>query len=367
MERKIRIGMIGCGQIAQHHMRTYKEIPEAEMVACSDINEAAARASSETFGIPDVYTDFHEMLRREDIDAVDVCLHNNYHMPATVAALQAGKHAYCEKPMAGAYVDAKRMLDTARETGKHLHIQLSTLYANETKAAKELIDLGEVGRIYHARSTGFRRRGRPYVDGYGTPSFVQKAHASGGALYDMGVYHIAQVLYLMGNPDAERISGKTYQETDMDEERRRISNYDVEEIGMGFVRFAGGATLDIIEAWAANLDGFEGSSLFGSKAGIRLSPFGFFKNIGNIELNATANLGAAAFRWDNVRGDGPFYRNSQAHWIAALLGKCPLIPTAEIALNTMLVSEGIYLSDKLGREVTADEVLQHSVSTSVPI
>ncbi|MEJ5171640.1 MAG: Gfo/Idh/MocA family oxidoreductase [Fimbriimonadales bacterium] len=367
MEGKIRIGMIGCGQIAQHHMRTYKEIPEAEMVACCDINKAAAKKSSETFGIPDVYTDFHEMLKREDIDAVDVCLHNNYHMPATVAALQAGKHVYCEKPMAGAYVDAKRMLDVARETGKRLHIQLSTLYSNETKAAKELIDLGEVGRIFHARSTGFRRRGRPYVDGYGTPSFVQKAHASGGALYDMGVYHIAQVLYLMGNPAVERISGKVYQETDMDEERRRISNYDVEEIGMGFVRFAGGATLDIIEAWAANLDGFEGSSLLGSKAGIRLSPFGFFKNIGNIELNATANLGAAAFRWDNVRGDGPFYRNSQAHWIAALLGKCPLIPTAEIALNTMLVSEGIYLSDHLGREVTADEVLQHSVSTSVPI
>jgi predicted dehydrogenase len=171
----------------------------------------------------------------------------------------------------------------------------------------------------------------------------------------------------MGNPEVVRISGKTYQETDMDEERRRISNYDVEEIGMGFVRFADGATLDIIEAWAANLDGFEGSSLLGSKAGIRLSPFGFFKNIGNIELNASANLHAAAFRWDNVRGDGAYYRNSQAHWIAALLGKCPLIPTAEIALNTMLISEGIYLSDRLGREVTAEEVLQNSVSTSVAI
>ncbi len=117
---------------------------------------------------------FRELLKRDDIDAVDVCLHNNFHAPITIAALRAGKHVYCEKPMAGAYADALAMAEAARETGKMLNIQLTTLFAKEARAAKRLIDDGQLGQLYHARSVGFRRRGRPFVDGYGSPSFVQK-------------------------------------------------------------------------------------------------------------------------------------------------------------------------------------------------
>jgi predicted dehydrogenase len=68
-----------------------------------------------------------------------------------------------------------------------------------------------------------------------------------------------------------------------------------------------------------------------------------------------------------VGNDGDAYDSPQAHWIAALQGRVPLLPTAEIALNTMLISEGIYLSEKLGREVTPDEIRQHSVSTAIQV
>jgi predicted dehydrogenase len=183
--------------------------------------------------VPHLYTDFRELLRRDDLDAIDVCLHNNLHRPATEAALRAGKHVYCEKPMAGSYRDAEAMLKTARETGRKLSIQLAQVFVPETRAAKELIDSGELGDVYHARSTGYRRRGRPYVDGYGTPTFVQKRNSAGGALYDMGVYHISRILYLLGNPQVTRVSGKTHQRTDMDAARRKTSGYDVEEIGPG--------------------------------------------------------------------------------------------------------------------------------------
>ena len=365
--RPVRIGFIGTGQIAKMHMAAYAKIPDAQMVACADINEETARHAAETYGIPDVYTDFREMLKRDDLDAIDVCLHNNFHRPATVAALEAGKDVYCEKPMAGSYTDAVAMLDAARRLGRKLSIQLFSLFTDETRAAQELIDAGELGELYHARSTGFRRRGRPYVDGYGTPTFVQKRNSAGGALYDMGVYHIAQVLYLLGNPTVARISGKTYQKTDIDPARRESSGYDVEELGLGFVRFDGDVTLDIIESWAVHMDEFEGSSLFGSKGGVRLHPFGFFRSQGDLDLSATVDLGAARFRWNNVRGDGAYYAGAQAHWIAALQGKVPLRATAEVALNTMLISEGIYLSERLGREVSADEVKENSVSTAVTL
>ncbi len=363
----IGIGVIGVGQIGKAHLKSYQGIEGAQLVAIADIDEGEARRVSEHYGIPHVYQDFRELLRRDDIEAVDVCLHNNLHMPVTVAALEAGKHVYCEKPMAGAFCDAEVMHRTAQQSGRKLAVQLRTLFTRETKAAMALIQGGRLGKIYHARSTGFRRRGRPYVDGYGSPAFVQKRNAAGGALYDMGVYHIANMLYLLGNPQVLRISGKIYQETEMDPARKDASGYDVEELGMGFVRFQDGITLDIIEAWAIHLDAFEGSYVVGSAGGVRLEPFGYYRSVGDLDLDATANLDGFDWRLHNVREDGDVYDSAQHHWIAALQGRVELLPTAELALNTMLISEGIYLSDKLGREVTADEVRASSQSSAVAL
>ncbi len=367
MSEKTRVGVIGVGQIGKRHVDQYSKMENVEIVAIADVNETEANRVAAQYGIANVYTDLRQLLGRDDIQAVDVCLHNNYHMPATVAALEAGKDVFCEKPMAGAYVDAVKMWATAQATGRKLGIQFVTMYASETKAAKLMIDGGQLGKLYHARSTGHRRRGRPFVDGYGTPTFVQKEHSAGGALYDMGVYHIATMLYLLGNPQVLRISGKTYQETDVDPGRLARSGYNVEELGLGFIRFAGGLTLDIIEAWAVHMDNFEGSSIFGNQGGLRLEPFGFFRSLGDLDLDTTANMSGLEWRLHTVREQGDAYDGPQQHWIAAVEGRVPLMPTAPCALNTMLISEGIYLSDKLGREVSAEEVLENSVSTAKSI
>lgn len=363
----IRVGMIGVGQIGKQHVRNYQSISGANIVAVADLNEAEARRVAEEYKIPHVYTDFRELLKRDDIQAVDVCLHNNFHNPVTVAALQAGKHVFCEKPMAGAYVDAEQMLNTAQETGQKLCIQLRNIFIKETKAAKYLIDSGKLGKLYHARSTGWRRRGRPFVDGYGTPTFVQKQNSGGGALYDMGVYHITTMLHLLGNPTVLRVSGKAYQETPIDPKRLEISGYNVEELGLGFVRFENSLTLDIIEAWAVHMDKFEPSSIFGSEGGVRLDPFSYHQSIGDLDFDATANLDLFNFRLHNVRDDGDAYDGPQEHWIAALQGRVALMPIAETALNTMLISEGIYQSSRLEREVTADEIRDLSKSTAIQL
>jgi predicted dehydrogenase len=329
------------------------------------VNEAAARRVAEAHGIAHVYADFRALLAEGDIDAVDVCLHNNFHMPVTVAALRAGKHVHCEKPMAGTYRDAEEMIAVASRHDRRLHVALSTLYADETLAAEELIRQGEIGPIYHARSAGLRRRGRPFVDGQRTAPFVQRRFSAGGALCDMGTHHIAQILYLLGVPQVERISGQIYQATEMDERRKNVAGYDVEEMGAGFVRLAGGVTLDVIEAWAAHLDRLDGSVLLGARGGVRLHPFGFFKSLGHLDIDATVDLERARRRFDQVRGDAGAYRSSPAHFIAALQGRVELLPTAELALRTMLVTEGIYLSAKLGREISAEEVAAQSISTAI--
>lgn len=373
---KVRIGIIGTGLIGLTHLERYLEIEDAEVVAVCDIHEEAARQAAYKYNVRDVYTDFRELLKRDDIDAVDVCLHNNFHAPVTNEALRAGKHVYCEKPIAGTYTDGKSMIETAEDTGNMLHIQLNTLYKKETHAAMALIEGGALGELYHARATGFRRRGRPFVDGYGTKFFNRKETAAGGALIDMGVYHIAQLLYLMGIPKLKRVSGKVYQEMDMDPARRAESGFDVEELGVGLVHFEGGATMDIIEAWSIQLDGIEGPCLVGDKGGVRFpisnpnlpaTPFTFHSTVCDIDLDSKVNLDIMSRRWSGIRENYSAYTSSQGHWIAALQGKVPLLPTAEIALETMLISEGIYLSDKLGREVTAAEIAAHSTSTLMSV
>jgi predicted dehydrogenase len=372
MERKLRLGIIGVGQIGKQHLGNWAKIPEVEVVAACDIDKAELDRVADKFSIPNKYAAFRELLNRDDLDAVDVCLHNNMHAPAAIAVMESGKHCYCEKPMAGSYADAVSMVECSRTTGKMLHIQLAFLYTPETKIAKRLIDAGRLGRIYHARSTGYRRRNRPFVDGYGTEKFVQKSISGGGALYDMGVYHISQLLFLLGMPRPTRISGQVYQETPIDPRRRASSGYCVEELGLGLVRFEDTAitsnlTMDIIESWAIHMNPFDGSFIAGSEGGLRLDPLAFYSNLEDIEANTTFEVEHTDWRWHQLDENLTAYDSSQAHWAAALQGRVPLLPTAQIALQTMLISEGIYHSSQLRREVTIEEVLAGAKPTSLRI
>jgi predicted dehydrogenase len=365
LKDKIRIGVIGTGQIGTHHLSQYSQIPQAQVVAVSDLFAPKVEAARQKFAVPDGYSDFRELLRRDDIDAVDVCVHNNKHAPLAIAALQAGKDVYCEKPMAGAYRDAENMFQAAGKAGRRLHIQMDTVFAPETRAAKRLIEEGQLGRIYYARSFGHRRRGRPFVDGYGTANFVDRSICGGGALFDVGIYHLAQILHLIGNPAVRTVTGATHQELDMYEQRRTFSNYSVEEMALGWVRLEGGITFDIEEAWACHHDGGESSKVLGSKGGLKLDPLTYFSNLGDMPMNSTFELKRSDTRWHACFPETAWHDSSQRHWVGALLGAVPLLPTARYALNAALISEGIYLSSRLGREVTAEDIRRQSVSTAI--
>ena len=356
MKDKVRIGIIGTGIIGKSHIRSYAEVPEAEIVAVCDLREDEAQRVAQEFGIPHVYSDYADLLARDDIDAVDVALHNRLHAPVTIAALEAGKNVYCEKPMSWCYQDAKAMYDQAAETGRMLHIQLSTLYQTECRAAKRIIDEGLLGDLYYAKASHYRRRGRPWVDGYATPAFVQRKAAGGGAMLDMAVYHISRILYLLGNPDVLTVSGSTYQKLGMYQDRRKIANYDVEELGMAVIRLGGGITFLMEEAWAIHSDQPQGDHIYGAKGGLRLEPFSYFSTLADMEMDGTFDLKSADWRWHQCGPDTAGYDHSQRHWIWAQLGRVPLLDTAGIALNTAFITEGVYLSSHVGREVTAEEI-----------
>ena len=357
MSDKVRIGIIGVGQIGKGHLRTYREIPEAELVAACDINGAELARVAGEFGIPNTYSDYARLLERDDLDSVDICLHNQLHRPVTVDVLEAGKNAYCEKPMSWTYRDAKAMFDAARATGRMLHIQLGRIYRPTTACAKRIIDEGHLGEIYAVTSIHYRRRGRPFVDGYGSPAFVNTATSGGGAVIDMGVYNISRILYLLGNPSLESVSAATYQKVDnMYEDRRAISGFNVEELGIGFVRLAGGITYSLAEGWAVHGNSPEEDRIYGSKGGLSVDPLTYHATLADIEMDATFDVERALWRWNQCDPATPHYANSQRHWVSAQLGLVDLLDTAGIALNTAFISEGIFLSGHLGHEVSAEEI-----------
>ncbi len=363
-DKDIRIGIIGCGLIGKRHIEKYQAIPGAKIVALCDIDAKAVQDASQKYDVSETYTDYEEMIARDDLDAVDVCLHNQLHRPVSIDALQAGKNVYCEKPIAATYADGLAMVEAANKTGKKLHIQVGTMFGDNTRAARAMIDAGKLGDVYHGRVYVNLRRNRPFVDGAATtPAFVRKETAGGGALIDWGIYVICQGLYLMGNPKPKRITGQTYDKIPMDARRREESGYDVEEMGCGFVHFENGATMDVLAAWALNLDNISSCSIAGVDGGIVMpsffdrSPMQFIHLEEHMEMTTQLDAKKLVKRWSVLDGQGDAYDSPQHHWIRALQGKVELMPTAEVALNMIFIAEGIYKSVDMDREVTASDLL----------
>jgi len=351
MAKRIRCGIIGTGMIGKAHIARYKEVAEAEVIAVADLREDEAQRVAQANDIPHVFRDYKQLLAMEEIDLVDVCLPNALHCPVTCDVLKAGKHAYCEKPMANSAAEARKMLRTARETGRTLAIQLGTLFSVDAHAAKRVIDAGMLGRIYFAKSSYYRRRGRCYVDGYATPPFVQKEMAGGGALADMGVYHLGLMVWLLGNPDVLTVSASTFQEIPMNAKRAKESGYNVEEFATGFVRFAGNVTMFFEEAWATHMDQADGFRIFGSHGGVRVEPFGFFTDMADMQANISFDVGMYEGRQSLYYGDEhKAMRHQQMNLVWSLLGHVPLLDSAPVAVKVAEITEAMYKSATAGRE-----------------
>jgi len=379
----VTIGIIGAGNRGEKHVGKYQDIDNATVTAIADIDEEAATALAEAFGIEEVYTDFEAMLVDPNIDAVNVCVHNNLHEPVAVAALEAGKHVFCEKPLAGSYRDARHIVEVAEETGNLLAVQNMELLTPESQAAKTFIEQGDLGEVSFARSVYSRRRGRPYVDGYGTPAFVSKKSAGGGPVFDIGTYEIGRMLYLLDNPAVQRVNGQTFDYTgdslaeahtgehsDTYAERIEESGHDVEDAGTGAARLADGSRLEIRAAWHAYQPDERGV-VVGSEGGIAFDPVEYMTTTNDYETTAEVDIAGFERRHGLLRGESGYEVDDRPdqydHFVESIRGTVDPIPTADIALNSMLVMEGIYLSDELGHEVSAEEVAEHSVSRSVDL
>ena len=276
--KKIRIGIIGNGGICKGaHVPTYLQDERVEIVGvCDIIEERAQFLKDEYFPEAKVYTDYKELLKDETIDSVDICTPNYLHSIIAVAAFEAGKHVFCEKPDAIDVTEVLKMQKAADEAGKVLMVMRNNRFVGASQYAKKYIDAGKMGDVYAARCGWQRRRGIPGKGGW----FTTKAQSGGGPLIDLGVHMIDLAIWLMGNPTPVSVSANTFSKfADNDTsdsvnsdfgDKNSEGTFDVEDLAMGMIRFDNGAVLQIEFSWASNIKRERRFvELRGTKAGLK--------------------------------------------------------------------------------------------------
>jgi len=357
--RKLGIGIIGAGQIAQlAHIPGYQAIPDqCKIVAAADVSEDALAAAQRDFGIPRVFRDYHEMLRLDSVDAVSVCASNPIHHPATLAALAAGKHVFCEKPLALNADDAREMVEAAEAADRTLSVDFQSRFIPQAVALKQIIQRGDLGEVYFVRAAWNRRRGfAPRTKG----AFHSKALNGGGALIDVGVHVIDTALWLMGGPSPVSVSGATYLKIGNQADGGynpwgpwNHEEMDVDDFAMAMVRCDSGATLSLECSWALNIvdDEYHRIWVAGDRAGAEVI-LGRSGESGPLLRILTAESDSWVDRVHQNFPPTPWPQHAAiADFVRAVREGGQPRSTGEDGLRVQQVVDAIYASADSGREV----------------
>lgn len=259
--KKIRVAVIGCGSIATYrHLGEYEHHPAVEIVAVCDIVKERVQEKAVEYGAT-AYTDYKKLLESEKLDAVSVCLPNYLHAPVSIAALNAGCHVLCEKPMATSKEEAEAMINAATANDKKLMIAHNQRFVRSHMIARDLIEKGEVGKIYSFRTT-FGHSGPEGWSADGRDSwFFNKQKAFIGAMGDLGVHKADLLRYLLGEEFVE-VAG--FIETSAKE------NTEVDDNAVCILKSESGVIGTLAASWAYTAEEDNSTIIHGENATLRL-------------------------------------------------------------------------------------------------
>ena len=353
--KKLKVAVIGVGNIAYFHIVNYVSNPDTELVAFCDINPETLKRRGEEFGVKNLFTDYNDMFQKmPEIDLVSVCTWNNAHAPASIAALNAGKHVLCEKPMAMNAAEAMQMREAAIKNKRILQVGFVRRFGNDAAVIRDFSEHGNLGELYYARASYVRRNGNP--GGW----FGDKSRAGGGPLIDLGVHVIDLVRYLMGNPKPVSVSGATFQKLKNRPNIKTPRAYkatvtskddvcDVEDFATALIRFEGGKVLNVQAGFSLNLGSDETNiELFGTKGGVKLDP--------EVKLYTQMNdyLADVSLSADTAFDFGGAFQNEIDAFVGAALNGTGVLASAEDGVVLMKILDAVYQSAETGEEVRID-------------
>ena len=354
MSKKIRVGIIGCGGIANgKHLPSLSKLEQVEIAAFCDIISERAIKSAEKYGTGNakVYENYKELLKDPSIDVVHVCTPNVSHAEISIAAMEADKHVMCEKPMAKTSEEAQAMVDAAKRTGKKLTIGYNNRFRKDSQYLKKLCDRGDLGEIYFAKAHAIRRRAVPT---WGV--FLDEEKQGGGPLIDIGTHALDLTLWMMNNYKPKAVLGSTYYKLGKNKEAANAwgpwdpEKFTVEDSAFGFITMENGATITLESSWALNtLDEDEAKcSLSGTiagadmKDGLRING----ENFGTLyENHINLNTGGVAFYDGKKESDSDLEARL---WIECIQNNTDPVVKPEEAFAVTQILEAIYESARTG-------------------
>lgn len=253
---KVRVGVIGVGGHGRgRHLIPYTKLPNVEVVAVADVNPARAEAVGREFKVK-YYTDYMEMLDKENLDAVSIVTPTGLHAKVAKDALSKGVHVLVDKPLGANLSEVVDVVRTAKSRGKILMVGYWSRFSPALRFGLEAVENGLVGEPYVAYGYLVRRRGIP-----GSPTFIDKTLSGGrGALLDIGCYILDNLLALMKFPRPVAVSGAVYTKFGRNPEEVKFNwgswdpgKFELEDYAVGFVKFSNGASMLLEVGWAANV------------------------------------------------------------------------------------------------------------------
>jgi predicted dehydrogenase len=354
---KLRVGFVGTGGIYNNkHLPSLAKFTEkVEVTALCDLQEEKARVTAKKHGLEKVaiYTDYRKLLEDKSIDIVYVCTPNVSHASITVDAFSAGKHVFCEKPMAATAEDARKMVAAWKKSGKLFTVGYQNRFRYDVQVLKKACEAGELGDIYYGEANAIRRKAVPT---WGV--FPDKSKQGGGPLIDIGTHALDITLWCMNNYDVDSVNGQVFYKLGRLPEAAQGNTYgpwdtetfEVEDSAMGFIKMKNGALINLRASWALNImDAREASTtLCGTLEGAEIKHGGayakselWFNHVRHGKMTHETLSGEALVDYFEGVNEPPGVVEAR-QWINAVRNNTAPVVKPEEALRVTEILDAIY-------------------------
>ena len=362
--RRLKVGIIGTGWIAEAHIESYKQMDDVDIVAAADLIPGKAEAFMKRYGVEGVhfYPSHKEMIDNEQLDAVSICTYNTQHAVPTIYALEHGVNVLLEKPFTVTLDEAVEVCRAEKKSGKILSIGFQPRVDVNMQMIKKIVESGELGKIYYIQTGGGRRRGIP------NSTFIEKSTGGIGAMGDIGCYSLDMVLNAIGYPKPLTVSGyksdffgtnpATQHPDRFHTAEENAKRFSVDDFAAAFVRLEGDIILDFRIAWAMNINTPGDTIILGTKAGLRIPSTDCWNGTVGGEMTLYHDVAGVPTEekipiLKNPDDKGLFYHKVRS-FLDAVLNDLPApVPTSQILYNQAII-DGICRSAECGHELAIE-------------
>ena len=329
---KVKIGIIGLGGIAQVvHLPILSKIPKVEIAGAAEVNKNRLNTVSEKFGLTNTFSDYKEMIKNIELNAVIIASPTNTHREIAVDVLNSGLDVLIEKPIALNFTEAVQIEKAAQKNNRKAMVAMNMRFRPDAMLLKSLIGSGAIGKVFYISCSWLRRKSSQQK------WFVQESKAGGGVLIDLGISLLDLGTWLLDFPGFDSVSVQTYNHT----------TRGVEDSAVGLLRFSNSSVIHFETSWSLHSDK-ESFNLtaYGTEGSAHLNPLRAYHraDTGSIDYTParTANL-------KNLFKKS--YENELRHFVSSIKTGSKILSSADEAVSRMKLLENVYKSAEKKSEV----------------